>query len=822
VHRILKTQVPAGYDKINGVNGFHASHGAMPVGFSTASFRDASSTTRKPTRMSRRYLFWLPLLSGVLSLPLAGCGQQAAEENAKQSKSTSSQDASGERPKPVQRTSMEGNWVVQFSRFDLQSGSGSYHPVALIEIARSKEGTLQPRLRQVMADYRGLRIRSAKIEPTKARILFLLPQQNNQNGPQRVQPWVFEVMLAETEARGNVSRGRSFVPARFVATNETSLTPYQHPEPHEANEEFQQAGEQFRQSNDVEAFRRFLRRHPENPLSYYAVFFLNPLLKFQKARAEATSPQAVPPPSEDALRNHLKRLERYLPRWGEHVYVVSLLNYANALYSFRLAPGVVLDTVQRIEANRDNWPMSRQRQFDLAQLKQAADTERNLQQAVESGDDKTRDAAVARLQKVLDDYRYHPYVLYVLAEAARRSGDTDRALKRYAQLLVLPQLQQELMRDLKHRRRPGPKLQQTVEHLWSETHGGAERLDEFLETVYRDSVYAFVQDSPPLLPSANNQRRVLCELVTSSECRDCLALDLAVGGLQRTFPRSKLLVLRYHLAVPEPSPLTTLDSDRRASAYGAHEPPEVLFNGQPVVNVRLLGTLATYPRYYWQGNNEMQKRSRFPAPRVYRELRKRIERQLRQPPANYRLDVDTTLNQDELTITAHVAAPEQPADNLRLRFILAEDHIDYTGANEMRTHELVARLMPGGMDGLPLNKKDGAYHVTVDLQQAQQQLLDYLTAFEEEGDAGLRMKPIDFRNLHLVACIQNRQTGEILQVASRVVKGQRTDFVIPREFKPVSAPHPKGKGSASEVVPQRPPPPPLPITPRNKPTTSSP
>ena len=100
----------------------------------------------------------------------------------------------------------------------------------------------------------------------------------------------------------------------------------------------------------------------------------------------------------------------------------------------------------------------------------------------------------------------------------------------------------------------------------------------------------------------------------------------------------------------------------------------------------------------------------------------------------------------------------------RLRLALAEDRVSLAAPNGIRVHEMVVRAMPGGSEGI--DAKDGRLSVntTVSIDDIRKKLDEYLKSLEKE-DITFAAKPLELKNLHLVALVQDDLSKRIHQSA---------------------------------------------------------
>ena len=127
-----------------------------------------------------------------------------------------------------------------------------------------------------------------------------------------------------------------------------------------------------------------------------------------------------------------------------------------------------------------------------------------------------------------------------------------------------------------------------------------------------------------------------------------------------------------------------------------------------------------------------------------------------------------SLKGDELTIKAIVADLQKPGDKVSLRLALAEERVRYQGGNGIRYHHAVVRAMPGGPKGFPLPKASGEQTVSLKLADVRaannKSLDDFAVDLKKQGaDFAFGARPMDLKNLRVVAFIQNDETNEVLQ-----------------------------------------------------------
>jgi hypothetical protein len=278
--------------------------------------------------------------------------------------------------------------------------------------------------------------------------------------------------------------------------------------------------------------------------------------------------------------------------------------------------------------------------------------------------------------------------------------------------------------------------------------------DEAKEVAARIAKIDFAIKAEPYAGrKGKSDRAVLVELFTGAQCPPCVAADLAFDALGKTFKPSEVVRLQYHLHVPGPDPLTNPDGEARAEQYGRaiEGTPTVLFNGKPVA----------------PGGG-----GREDAPEKYAEYRTALE-PLLETPSGASVKVTATRKGTRIDIPVEASVPAGAGDRLRLRLVLVEDQVAYTGGNRIAEHHQVVRAFPGGTDGerlvpgKPLRKT-----VTVDVEEVRQKLKNYLDKMAKEVPFPSKDRPLDLKNLRVVAFVQNDATQEVLQAVQAEVAEQ--------------------------------------------------
>jgi hypothetical protein len=278
------------------------------------------------------------------------------------------------------------------------------------------------------------------------------------------------------------------------------------------------------------------------------------------------------------------------------------------------------------------------------------------------------------------------------------------------------------------------------------------RLDQLEHTLYDE----YMKTSLPFKPDTfagrkkPGKRAVLVELFTGAQCPPCVAADLGFDALDKTYKTSEVVLLQYHLHIPRPDALTNIDSELRKDYYGSfvHGTPSIFFNGAPKAG---------------GGGLKQHAEGKYKA---YREV---IDPLLEEPAA-VRLEAKATRTGDKIDIWATVADLKNAGDKMRLRFALVEGWVRYLGSNGLAYHHRVVRAMPGGIDGLALTKDKSEHKTSVQLDELRRGLNKYLDNMNFLRPFPDDQRPFSFRDLHVVAFVQNDATQEVLQAVEVPVK----------------------------------------------------
>ncbi len=252
-------------------------------------------------------------------------------------------------------------------------------------------------------------------------------------------------------------------------------------------------------------------------------------------------------------------------------------------------------------------------------------------------------------------------------------------------------------------------------------------------------------------PERSN-RLVLAEVFTGSGCPPCVGADLAFDAAMERYSRKDLIAVMYHQHIPQPDPMTNLDTQARRKYYDV--------NGVPSYAVD--GTMVKYNGADRSGTKD-----------VWEHIQKPIEEELK-APADARIQVSGGLtNGNVVSVKADVDGVKGDSPDLKVQVLLVEKEITYSGENGIRFHPMVVRAMGGGDDdGFALKPNEAAsFSQRWDLNEVSAGLKKHLDEYEAGGHRGNaftfieKKYQIDRGNLAVVVFVQDVKTKHVLQSA---------------------------------------------------------
>jgi len=270
------------------------------------------------------------------------------------------------------------------------------------------------------------------------------------------------------------------------------------------------------------------------------------------------------------------------------------------------------------------------------------------------------------------------------------------------------------------------------------------RIDaEYLKSVppFKPATFAGRKDG-----SAN--RVVMMELFTGAQCPPCVAADVAFDALQKSYKPTDLVLVQYHMHIPGSDPMTNRDTIARWDYYRKHFAenirgvPSSLFNGKPVAG----------------GGGGMSN-----AEGKFGQYAAAIN-PLLEMTSEAKLSGRASRVGDKIDLAVEVANGD--GEDMKLRLLVVEETVKYPGSNGIRFHHQVVRAMPGGPDGVAVKDKAFKHAASVDLATVRKELMRYLDEYvaENPGRPFARSdRPLDMKDIRVVAMLQNDKTGEVVQ-----------------------------------------------------------
>jgi hypothetical protein len=708
---------------------------------------------------------WGMLLLLSLMVAVSGCADSKPETESKGDQPATGDVAAEGAPKSAEtvhllsenapkRTTLEGRWIMLF--YERMTFMES--PVALLDISKS---TKDPANLRVLVKGFGSMLQSPRIKQSSAtrdtlRLGLEMTVQTFANGRQgapQTKPLEVLIQLRDGYARGTAQ----YTPMDgfLVMMVPTELDSIQNLQPQRLPEAVELQGSKDTTAEQaIQKLTSFLKSHPESPLAvemYPFVFRTAPDRKVDAATLNAEA----------------DKFAAIAALWSPRMEFKARIEVAGILGTLGYMPEVSIkqidiDMAKLTEETIPIWKSV------LTEMRTGILSTQALSQ-ISTGTpaEKAKSAEILR-----DSEKEHPYnavVTYKLAQYDQERGKKQEALRGFAEAIVLPMFEVAINEVLKEES-PKPAPRERAEALWKDLHGGKlDGFDAYLDKVYEESMpKGKIKPVEPRAQQPDN-RVVLCELFTGTNCGVCVAADVAFSQLLKTYQPSEVIALQYHQHIPQPDPLTNSDSEQRFHYYFPERggTPTFTVAGGPVQKGGLLHQ----------------------SEEVYREIREMINVVL-QRKTSVRIHLKAEPKETGVAVTAEAEGSFSPSDPVRLRLVLAEERVGVRGSNGIREHEMVVRSMPGSPTGVEMKDGKLKFEGTIDLKVVKRQLDDYLRAFEESQKMTFPKKPMDLRHLHLVAFVQNDQTKEIYQAAA-----------IPFPSGPAPAAAPKSQAANGTVKP---------------------
>ncbi|MSR59165.1 MAG: hypothetical protein EXS05_16240 [Planctomycetaceae bacterium] len=630
------------------------------------------------------------------------------------------------------RETPAGKWFLVMSR----QGSDFY--IWLLDITQDKGGAYRAKLLESSRTMAASTLKEFSITDQDVGLTFL--GDNDE--------YVFRGRLDQGKVFGEtVVGGRMLMPTRLLATESSSLKQVAQPQTTGGREDFIAA---ISSDDSLEGFQKFVKRHSESPLALDAYA---DLIAHVKERGY----------DRKNFETLAKDYQAASAKWGPLFELKSQIDLGLSLSRTDFLPELALEYLTSAEQNfRDDAP---------GYWKTLIRSERGKRLLL--GD--KPEEGLALLNQIRSDSPFDADITWLLAKHADQQKEVDTAIDLYSEVVSLPLMERSIVESQSQGESKLPRDQypsRALGRLWKQKHGDTKGLSAHLNEVYEQKLHAAAEARLPPRKAGEGTRVVLCELFTGSDCPPCVAADVATSLLETTYAQSEVIVLRYHQHIPGPDPLANDDTQERFEMYSGEGTPTLFVDGRMFPGAT--GSMAE-------------------APMIYKTLRTIIDPILNER-TNLKLELTADANQGKLTVSAKAAGLETFPKQVRLRLAVAEDKIAFVAGNGVRFHEMIVRTMPAGVPGVKPDKGQLTFRGNIDLAKLKTKLLKGLAGVERETQSEFEQKPLDLKALHLVAFLQNDETGEILQAAAIAVSGSTA--IAAQPAKPAAEKTPRSKAPA--------------------------
>jgi hypothetical protein len=272
-----------------------------------------------------------------------------------------------------------------------------------------------------------------------------------------------------------------------------------------------------------------------------------------------------------------------------------------------------------------------------------------------------------------------------------------------------------------------------------------DKLEDQLDKVYLKTAIPFDVEKFAAR-EGKSDRAVVVEVFTGAQCPPCVAADIAFDALAKTYSPKDVVLIQYHLHIPRTDPMTNPDTEARQKFYSddIEGTPTMFIDGKVTSGM---------------GGAKVHAKDR------YASLRKLVDKAL-EKDAEAKIKLQVKREGDKLDLAADVSGLKDAA-KAKLYFILLEESVRYVGQNGLRLHHHVVRALPGGADGIKLEKKGGSHKASVDLGELRKKLNTYLNAVAAKQPFANPERPLNMKKLKVVALVQQDDDldKKILQAA---------------------------------------------------------
>jgi hypothetical protein len=514
------------------------------------------------------------------------------------------------------------------------------------------------------------------------------------------QSLAFEGAVVGERVKGTIESSGQVTLAWLERSRQKTLRNEQATVPAPGAKEYEQAQESPDAKARVAQLIEFADAHPDSTIVFDA---LRTVVRLATA-AEIDEAQG---------RGIVQKYEELAKAWGDRWSASAVENMAYDLATSDVFPAIALELAERANESLPQDASVARRQFVRTALAVAMIRTDKAEEAKKLLDELLKGQA--------DDGELR----YYSALASEKLGDLDGAM------------------DLLTPIWPHPLAARELERLWKAKHNSLDGFEARLDEVYAERFPPLaVEPHAGRADPATNQA-ALVELFTGTSCPPCVAADVAFDALGRTFKRSDVVMLQYHLHVPGPDPLTNADNEARSEFYRVPGTPMLLINGKEAAP-------GGGPR---QGGKAK-----------YDEFRAVVEKELERK-STAKIVLAASRDGDSITIDAKVTDAPDPSDKLRLRLVLVEETVRFMGLNGVRMHHSVVRALPGGASGVPVTEQTLTHQEVVDLAKLKEKLAGSLGELEKQFGFEFPAKPLDLDRLGVAAILQNDSTRAVIQAA---------------------------------------------------------
>jgi len=537
--------------------------------------------------------------------------------------------------------------------------------------------------------------------------------------------------------------------ANILATSGKDITRIETKQMQKAFPSFQDALAQFQKNGKSDELEKFLTEHPGSPLVFPAS---SPILQSMIKNKESMER------TEQFSASYFKSANM----WGDRQKHRAMFSLCSLFIQVRFHPKLAFRITQELrgELGKNEHLYSEKELKDF--LSQAENLERNSKilwnvQKVHYGTQQEQQLALVELKETNRKDPFNPHVLYAIGSHARSEKRNMEAIEYYARIVALPDLSNYLQSIWIQDRIQRPPIDQTLRKMWEKEKGSQAGLVSYIEKLSAQIIDNFVTEEKKLEVKPD-RRNVLLELFTGTECKNCVGLDVATTGISRRYSGDHVVVLRYHQHSGGSNPLANQQSKDRLSYYKTPSTPSA-----PRAPLLILNGIK--PNY--------AKASIVHSSPIYSMYEELLD-ELLQEKSEVSIDLQARRAGDSIEVKALVKSKTLSKD-WKLRIVLAEEEVKFHGKNGLRKHEMVVRYIPNGLKGFLVSKGKLEFERTISVKNIKQDLNEALTEHEKNENVEFFDKPLDLKNLHIVAFVQNSKTYEILQVVHvKVASGAKT------------------------------------------------